>query len=322
MFLNLYAGDWGRYEANVHSGAKLNEKWSTLFLGHASTVTKRNDNNKDGFIDMPIGNQVSLVNRWKYDNDEFMAQFGVRAMLDDKQGGQASFNKSSDFGTTNSYGIGIQNKHFEFFTKTAFGFEEKPYKSLRIITNSRINSLNSYYGLREYDGQQQTFYANLIYQSIIVHTEHKFKAGLSFMNDSYNENFTGVHYKRYESIPGAFAEYNFDRENKFSFLGGIRADYHNLFGLQINPRVHIKYKPRQHTTLRLSGGRGMRVANVFADNSGLMASSRAFIIRNALLPEIAWNYGATIIREIKIGGKNLFLTLDFFSNRFSKSTGG
>lgn len=316
LFLNLYSGDWGRHEANVHSGAQLNEKWSTLFLGHASTVTKRNDNNKDGFIDMPIGNQVSLVNRWKYDNDEFMAQFGVRAMLDDKQGGQTSFNKSNDFGTTNSYGIGIQNKQLEFFTKTVFGFEGKPYKSLGIITNSRLNSLNSYYGLRKCDGQQQTFYANLIYQSIIVHTEHKFKAGLSYMNDTYNENFTGVNYKRYESVPGAFAEYNFDRENKFSFLGGIRADYHNLFGLQVNPRAHIKYKPHQYTTLRLSGGRGMRVANVFADNSGLMASSRAFIVRDALLPEIAWNYGSTVIREFKIGSKSFFLTLDFYRTDF------
>lgn len=316
LFLNLYLGDWGRYEANIHTGAQLNSKWSTLLLGHASTVNKKNDNNKDGFIDMPIGNQVNIVNRWKYDSDEFMAQFGIRAMLDDKQGGQTSFNKSNDFGTTNAYGIGIQNKQLEFFTKTAFGFEGKPYKSLGIITNTKFNQLNSYYGLRNYEGEQQTFYANLIYQSIIVHTEHKFKAGLSYMNDTYNENFTSVNYRRYESVPGAFAEYHFDRENKFSFLGGIRADYHNLFGLQVNPRAHIKYKPHQYTTLRLSGGRGMRVANVFADNSGLMASSRAFIIRDALLPEIAWNYGATLIQEIKIGSKFFSLTLDYYRTDF------
>lgn len=316
LFLNLYAGDWGRYEANIHSGTKLNDKWSTLFLGHASSVAKKNDNNKDGFIDMPIGNQVNIVNRWKFDSEKMMAQFGLRAMLDDKQGGQTNFNKSTDFGTTNSYGIGILNKQLEFYTKTALAFEGKPYKSLGLITNSRLNSLNSYYGLRKYDGQQQTFYANLIYQSIIVHTEHKFKAGLSYMNDTYHEKFTGVSYKRYESVPGAFAEYNFDRENKFSLLAGIRADYHNLFGLQVNPRVHIKYKPYQYTTLRLSGGRGMRVANVFADNSGLMASSRAFIIRDALLPEIAWNYGATFIQQIKVGEKLFNLSLDFYRTDF------
>jgi outer membrane receptor for ferrienterochelin and colicin len=316
LFLNLYAGDWGRYEANIHSGTQLNKKWSTLLLGHASVVSKKNDNNKDGFLDMPLGNQINLVNRWKYENDDFMAQFGIRAMLDDKQGGQTSYNKTSDFGTTNAYGIGIQNKQLEFFTKTAFGFEGKPYKSLGIITNTKLNQLNSYYGLRMYDGEQQTFYANLIYQSIIVHTEHKFKVGLSYINDTYNESFTGVNYRRNESVPGAFAEYNFDRENKFSFLGGIRVDYHNLFGLQVNPRVHIKYKPHQYTTLRLSGGRGMRVANVFADNSGLMASSRAFIVRNALLPEIAWNYGTTLIRQIKIGSKCFFLTLDYYRTDF------
>lgn len=316
LFLNLYAGDWGRYEANIHTGAQLNDKWSTLILGHASSVVQKNDNNKDGFIDMPIGNQVNFVNRWKYDNDEFMAQFGIRAMFDDKQGGQTSYNKAKDFGTTNAYGIAIQNKQLDFFTKTAFGFKGKPYKSLGIITNTKFNKLNSYYGLRKYDGAQQTFYANLIYQSIIVHSEHKFKAGLSYLNDSYDEQFTGVNYKRYESVPGAFAEYNFDRENKFSFLGGVRTDYHNLFGLQINPRVHIKYKPHQYTTLRVSGGRGMRVANVFADNTGLMASSRSFIISGSMLPEIAWNYGATWIQEIKIGSKCFFLTSDFYRTDF------
>jgi hypothetical protein len=45
--------------------------------------------NMDGFKDLPTGNTVSIVNRYKYDNSKgLLAQFGVKVFEDRKLGGQ------------------------------------------------------------------------------------------------------------------------------------------------------------------------------------------------------------------------------------------
>ena len=55
-----------------------------------------------------------------------------------------------------------------------------------------------------YNGKQQNFYSNLIYQSIMNTTIHKFRTGLSFVYDKYNEEFKTNNYRRTEVVPGTF----------------------------------------------------------------------------------------------------------------------
>jgi hypothetical protein len=84
--------------------------------------------------------------------------------------------------------------------------------------------------LTTYNGKQNNFYANLIYQSIIGSTMHKFRTGLSFISDGYNELFKTTRYTRTESVPGGFFEYTFTPVDKFSVVAGIRGDYNSVFG--------------------------------------------------------------------------------------------
>lgn len=57
-------------------------------------------------------------------------------------------------------------------------------------------------------------------------------------------------------------------------IGGIRADYHNIFGLFITPRLHARFALNKNTVFRISAGRGQRTANIFADNIGYFISNR------------------------------------------------
>nr|MBA3972034.1 TonB-dependent receptor [Bacteroidota bacterium] len=62
FFINLYANQKGRAEANVHAAKKINEKWATMLFTHASSNTMKQDMNKDSFLDMPLTQQYTAFN--------------------------------------------------------------------------------------------------------------------------------------------------------------------------------------------------------------------------------------------------------------------
>jgi outer membrane receptor for ferrienterochelin and colicin len=178
--------------------------------------------------------------------------------------------------------------------------------------------------LTTYNAKQQNFYANLIYQSIINNTQHKFRTGLSFLYDKYNEDFKTINYKRTETVPGAFFEYTFTPNEKFSAIAGLRGDYNNLFGVFATPRLHLRYEPVKGTTIRLSAGRGQRTANIFAENTSVFVSSRQVnIITNntglayGLNAEVAWNKGISVDQKFKLFQRDGLLSVDFFRNDFN-----
>jgi outer membrane receptor for ferrienterochelin and colicins len=49
------------------------------------------DRNKDGFLDTPMFTQYNGINRWKYEGDRLKAQFGVKALYENRRGGQMAF---------------------------------------------------------------------------------------------------------------------------------------------------------------------------------------------------------------------------------------
>lgn len=325
LYANVYVNDFGKTDINLNLSKKIGKKWSTGLLFHDDFLNNNKiDFNKDGFRDQPTGNQFGLINRWKFDDGKgFLTQFGFKILNDKKTGGEVSYNPASDKNTTNKYGLGINTERYEAFAKIGYVFPEKKYKSIGMQLVSITHKQDSYFGLTTYNANQQNFYANFIYQSIINNTKHKFRTGLSFLYDKYNEDFKTVVYKRTETVPGSFFEYTFTPDSKLSTVAGIRADYNNLFGFFVTPRLHIKYEPVNGTTIRLSAGRGQRTANIFAENTSVFVSSRQVnIISNntglayGLNAETAWNKGISIDQKFKLFNRNSLLSIDFFRNDF------
>ncbi len=317
LFVNVFAGDAGRLEANVHAKHKFNKHWSTLLLTHANSTSKRNDFNKDGFLDVPVGYQYNVLNRWRYDNTgKLLATFGVHALYDDRMGGQTSFKNKQENDSRSIYGVNINTKQLEAFGKLGIGFANQPYKTLMFSSSARVYEHNAFYGFKTYRGNEQTGYANLTYQSILSSTDYKFKTGVSMLFDKFDETYNDSNFKRTEVVPGVFGEVNYDIPGKVNILAGVRGDYHNLYGFMINPRLHIKYNIFKHTVFRVSGGRGMRVANPFIENAASMASSRRVMVMEKLNPEVAWNYGTSITHSFKTGKGNTTVLVDFYRTDF------
>ena len=329
FFLNLYTSEDSRYELNAHSKVKLSDKWATSLLAHGNVRQRKSDHNHDGFIDNPIGNQINLLNRWQYSNAEkgWVSFVNLNYMKDERQAGQIDYNPLTDKGTTNAWGSEVNSERFTFSNKTGYVFPDTTYKSIGLQNSFQSHRQDSYFGLNSYDIHQKSWYGNLIYNSIIGNTQHKFATGLSGTYDDYNELLTtsalAGDFSRIDRSVGAFFEYTYDNSSNFSFVAGIRADSHNNLGNFITPRFHLRYNPWKEATFRLSAGRGKRAANVIAENQQLLASSRQLHIIGGdggklygLNPEIAWNYGASFLQTFKIWGKNAELSVDFYRTHF------
>ncbi|MBT2621717.1 TonB-dependent receptor [Chryseobacterium sp. ISL-6] len=322
--LNLFSDFNGRAEANITSVSPINEKWSQTFLLHGNGTFGNTDMNDDGFLDRPKGTQINTAYLLNYNDLEksgFGSHFGINFVKDNRTAGQTGFDKKLAQDKQNAYGVGIDISRFQVWNKTGYVFKGKPYQSLGWMNQYVYHQQDSFFGLRNYSGKQNTFYSNLIFESILGNTNHKYKAGASFMYDGYDETYLTTPYKRNEIVLGAFAEYTLTGL-KYTLVAGARIDFHNLAGTQFTPRLNFKYDFTPQTILRLSAGRGFRTASVFAENQQYFASNRTIqIIQNGgdiygLKPEIAWNYGASLQQEFKIFGRKSSIVADFFRTDF------
>jgi outer membrane receptor for ferrienterochelin and colicin len=315
LFLNLYQNQMGRSEGNFNIRQNVSPKLSTMLLGHVSNQQLKHDGNHDGFIDEPLYTQYNLFNRWDYNARHFEFQFGIKALLEDRRGGQKSFDKALPRDTSNGYGIGLETRRYETFLKTGFIFN-RPATSLGIQQQFTYHDLNSFFGLNDYKAGQTSYYANVLFQSYISDTRHTYTTGLSFMFDRYSEDLNDSVFNRTEQVPGAFFQYTFSDGERINLILGMRADHHNDFGLFFTPRLHLRYGFNEHTIMRLSAGKGYRSANVLAENTSLLASARKVVFLDTPAMEEAWNYGINLSKHIDISNRELTLSVDVYRTDF------
>jgi outer membrane receptor protein involved in Fe transport len=316
FYANVYQNAFGRSELNLNAGTILNEKWSTGWLAHASTVYGNIDHNNDGFRDLPMGDNIAFMNRWEYNGKNGEAQFGFNAYQDRKVGGQTGFyrGKPSIVNPTANYGVLLNSRHIDVFAKTGF-FGKKPMRSLGILYNLKYQTMDGQFGLRMFDGTEKRGYINAIYDDIIGTSDHKIKVGGSLVALMISQKADSLTQDRMEIVPGFFSEYTFTSSRLTSVIGG-RYDYHNLFGSQFSPRIHAKYSASEYTEIRFTVGKGWRVPNYMIDNISLLANSKQWIAPAETKPEISWNIGASIVHEFKFLSQKASLTLDYYHTRF------
>lgn len=311
LFLNGYVNQMGRSEFNFNSGFKLNKKWSSGWLGHASTHPVEMDLNNDGFRDMPNGTNFAIMNRYNYSGKKMESQFGFNAYWDNKTGGQIDKIRNSG---TPFYDVSIDSKHIDVFAKTGF-FMKKPGHSIGIVYNAKYQTVDSKFGSRVFYGEEKRGYINAIFDGIIGTTDHKYKLGLSGVYSDIKQHVDSLTSDRIEAVPGVFAEYTWTT-SRLSLVAGSRADYHNLFGLQISPRLHVKYILAEFTDLRFTAGKGWRVPNYMIDNISLLATSQQWIAPDTLTPEISWNFGGSLAQQFKLFKRKGSFVFDFYHTQF------
>jgi len=326
LFLNLYGNSDGRMEANVMTAYPMGEKWSGSLLLHGNSRPFQLDHNADGFVDHPTGNQFVALQRFKYQGKHGVeSQLGMKVVWLDQVGGQVDFDPGTDRDQQSYWGSHLNTRRLEGWAKIGKVFENKPYASLGFQLSGILHQQDAYFGLRDYMADQRTLYSNLIYQSILGSTNHQYRTGISFQADRFEEEVDQESFNRTELVPGAFLEYTFNHLDMFSAVAGVRADYHNLYGIFVTPRLHLRYEPVEKTVIKASLGRGQKTASVFSENMGIFASSRAIVLHGTsedlpygLEPEVAWTYGLNFNQGFQLGKAQSVLKLDYYFTSFSQ----
>lgn len=324
FFLNLYANNFERYEFNSRFNKNITDELGVGLYIHANLRNGYIDDNDDSFYDTPLAKQINFMNRWQFMNPEsgWVSYANIQYLSDTKELGQTDFNIDEDKLTTNAWGSEISTSRLDVSSKVGYVFPDLPYQSFGFQTAYSAHDQNSFYGLNQYDINHKSFYSNLIFNSIIGSTQHKFKTGLSFTYDGYDEMVNGTPYVRYDNSIGTFFEYTYDSLEGLSFVAGVRADKHNNLGDFITPRFHLRYSLWDKASFRASFGRGKRGANIFAENQQMFASSRQINISGSngnyygLQPEKAWNYGVSFIQKLYLWNRVMDFSIDYYRTHF------
>ena len=324
FFLNMYGSSDSRFELNTHFNKQIGVHWATSLFVHGNSRLAKMDNNNDNFLDNPLSKQINIISRWQYANPEtgWVAFLNFKTLTDEKQTGELQFDPKKDTFTTNYWGSEINTNRFEFSSKVGYVFKDLPFRSIGFKNAFTHHNQQSYFGLTQYTIKQQSAYSNVLFNSIINNTNHKFSTGLNFTFDKYTEFVNTTDYSRTDTSFGSFFEYTNNQSESFSYIIGARVDYHNRMGIFITPRINAKYVAWQKGIFRFSAGRGKRLANIFAENQALFATSRVFSILNSdgktygLNPESAWNYGISFTQNFTLFGKPADAGFDVFKTDF------
>ncbi len=318
LFLNAYGNDEGVLEFNGNVNIKvIGDTLTTGIFVHGSNLSKENDHNNDGFLDSPLAKTYEVANRWKYNNHKGgMAQAGVTLLYDDRMGGQVGADRDMQPAVTNPYGANIVNKRIDGFFKTGV-VSKNTHTAFALLTNFARHETDSYYGLTDYDADETRFYGSAVLtQDLDKASVHVLNSGVSFIYDDFNEQLYYHNIDRTEKVPGLFTEYTFKPNDDLTFMAGIRADFHNIFGSFVTPRMHFRYRFAEHFTIRTSAGKGYRTANVLSENTYMLANSRPLTWTEDVMQEEAWNYGFAFIQNYQLLGRDLSINAEFFRTDF------
>lgn len=309
-------------EINLSGAADINDKLSTGVLAHYKGMFLEHDANNDGFKDLPTMNEVNVMNRWYYKDDNYSSQYYVRGLYDHRDAGTMK----QFHGTERAYEIGMKAWRVEGLVKQGYVFDKEKGTSIGLILSGSYHNIHNDYGyFRNYTGGQGNLNFNGIFQTNF-NDENKLSAGLSVNYDDYKELLTDsridllkdgkLNMNRWEVTPGIFAEYSYKYKEMLSILVGIRGDYSSRYGFFATPRFNIRYAPAKWVALRGSVGLGYRSPNLLTDYAFVLPSSREIIVKDDLKQERAMNAGVSLSFFIPISNRELQITGDYYYTHF------
>lgn len=95
-----------------------------------------------------------------------------------------------------------------------------------------------------------------------------------------------------------------------------------MHGPIYTPRLSFKFSPGKNTTLRLTGGSGYRVVNLFTEDHAALTGSRNVIILEDLKPEKSWNMNFNAVHNVLLGGGFITFDVSGFYTHFSNKIVG
>lgn len=327
LYVNGFINSAMEPQFNINAATKVKD-WNTLFAFQTVQESKRIDENKDGFLDMPLTRRYMFYNKWKYDPHEkdnrTDAMLGVKYLDERRIGGQKNFDYNSELGSNSVYGQTVNLQNGDAYLR--FSHTTKNDEQVKLFMNGGFFNQGSYFGTTKYDAKQRDFNINALYEFPIYKKSYlRFGASYKYENIIEDINFLSSvtktyagNYDKLESVPGIYTEGSFEfKELDLSLIGGLRADYHNEYNTILTPRFLVRYQLSQNTVVRASFGTGFRTVNPFSEYPSFLASGKDIKGIRDVKPEKTINYGIDILQYFVIGGASGNINFDFYKTVFN-----
>lgn len=316
FYLNLFGTRHGQFELNTAVSHRFNEKLSTNLMVHGMIHEVKHDNNDDSFQDVPLNERIVVSNKWTYySNKNFETQFGVNYTFDDRRAGQLE-SLAINSGKENLFQTQIVNRRYDAYVKTGFIFNNQ-LQNIGVQYRYINHQQQAWFGNRFYNGLENFANVNFIFHTKMNNDHNEMKLGASYVFNDFDVSLDDLDLGRRESVPGVFAEFTHQDEEKMAIVAGIRADMHNTHGFWLSPKFNFKYNFPKKFTLKLAAGKAYRTPNIIAENLQGLASNRVIAVEQNLGFECAWNYGGSLMKDFYLGFQKAGIVVDYYRTDFT-----
>lgn len=328
LLVSGYINDAAEPQINVNATSKI-KKWNTLFAVQTIQDSKRIDDNKDGFLDVPLTRRYMLYNKWRYGSPEDSTKtnviIGLKYLNERRIGGQSNFDYNQNLGSNTIYGQTINIQNGDVYSRFGQMFDNG--RQIKVYVNSGFFNQLSYFGTTKYDAKQRNFNVNALYETPIfginllrIGASYKYEnitEDINFLTPSVNKTYAG-NYDKLESVPGVYTEGSFEfKKLNLALIGGLRLDFHNDYGTITTPRFLARYQISNNTVVRASFGTGFRTVNPFSEYPSFLGSGKNIKGVKDVKPEKTINYGIDLLQYFVIGGASGNVTFDIYKTIFS-----
>jgi len=323
--VDIFSTTQGEVNGDISMKAKLG-KANTLLGVNGFFFNHKLNVNADNFTDLPLQKRYSIFNKWSFDRkDKKNTSLAVRWFHEDRWGGEMQWTKEFR-GTDSIYGESVYTKRVE-----VIGNYDLPVKeNIKLQYSYNYHNQNSVYGTVSYNAVQHIAFTQLLWNKKLGE-RNDVLVGVPFRYQYYDDNTPATASENNSEtknnpdhiiLPGIFVQDEIMLHEKFTTLVGLRYDHNSRHGSILSPRISFRYKINEQNTLRLSGGNGYRVVNLFTEDHAALTGSREVVIKEDLKPERSWNVNLNYNRFITF--KNGFIGLDvslFYTYFTNKITG-
>lgn len=299
----VFAGDvfgtsWGEINADLATKFKVGKKAESLLGVNYFNFDQRIDNNNDNFTDVTLQDRISLFNKWNFKrkNNRIFSISG-RYVYEDRFGGDMNW-QPIHRGGDEVYGESIYTSRWELF-----GAYQLPVRDRVILSfSANEHDQNSVYGNTLYIADQRVAFGQLTWNKEVK--KHGFLVGATMRYTYYDDNTPatanndGGNAVDHTYLPGVFIQDEISINQSNKLLLGMRYDYNSIHGHIYTPRINYKIQSKNRlNTLRLSGGTGYRVVNLFTEDHAALTGAREVEIIGDINPESSYNGNLNFVKK-------------------------
>lgn len=257
--LTLNATSLKEYNLNAFSSKKTGKTGITLFAG--ANMKTLYDVNKDGFSDVPEQRNVTLHPRLFYDfNTNNKLIIGLTTSYDARLGGDMT---AARYKPDSVHTFLQKEKVFRNTLDACFTSDLNAKNLLTFKTAGSAFERSIDYSGFVFNATQYSTYSEL--NDLVKLNKHTIVTGINFISETFVKSpADSVLFHNYDyGTVGFFAQDDWQLTDGFSMQAGIRLDHHNVYGNFFLPRLSFFYKASTKFCIRLAGGTGYKVPNLF-----------------------------------------------------------